>query len=224
MCILRTAQRGQNNNKLPSCTEKISPHSTFPHFTTISHPILACKLHDKVRLFHPLENVIKIGWSEGFTNLSLSVRILSIACSIQDISVWSRNSSVGIATSRTTGVRFAAEARDSSLLHSFQTRSGAHSDSNPMGSWVSFPGYSCRNVKLTTHLHLMPRSRMMELYLHYRICFHGLVLNYFSRGKILPVPKTSCEWVVFLSLCNWSSSFTLMDFKFVFNTMLVRHY
>jgi hypothetical protein len=30
---------------------------------------------------------------------------------------------------------------------------------------------------LFTHLHLVPRSRMMELYLHSPICLHGVVLN-----------------------------------------------
>jgi hypothetical protein len=32
-------------------------------------------------------------------------------------------------------------------------------------------------VKLTTHLHLVPRSRMMEIYLHSPLCLHGVVLN-----------------------------------------------
>jgi hypothetical protein len=32
-------------------------------------------------------------------------------------------------------------------------------------------------MKLTTHLHLVPRSRMVELYLHSPICLHGVVLN-----------------------------------------------
>jgi hypothetical protein len=32
-------------------------------------------------------------------------------------------------------------------------------------------------MKLTTHLCLVPRSRMAELYLHSPICLHGIVLN-----------------------------------------------
>jgi hypothetical protein len=39
MCILRAAQRGQNNNIPPPYIEKISPLSIFPHFTKTSHPI-----------------------------------------------------------------------------------------------------------------------------------------------------------------------------------------
>jgi hypothetical protein len=39
-----------------------------------------------------------------------------------------------------------------------------------------FPGENGRGVKLTTHLHIMPRSRVVELYLH-SPCLHGIVLN-----------------------------------------------
>jgi hypothetical protein len=31
---------------------------------------------------------------------------------------------------------------------------------------------AAKAMKLTTHFHLMPRSRMMELYLHYPIRLH----------------------------------------------------
>jgi hypothetical protein len=36
---------------------------------------------------------------------------------------------------------------------------------------------SGRGVKLTISLHLVPRSRMVGLYLHSAICPHGIVLN-----------------------------------------------
>jgi hypothetical protein len=40
-----------------------------------------------------------------------------------------------------------------------------------------FPlGSSGRGVKLTTHLHLAPRSRMVKLHLHSSIRLHGVVL------------------------------------------------
>jgi hypothetical protein len=32
-------------------------------------------------------------------------------------------------------------------------------------------------LKLTTHLHLVPKSRIVELYLHSSISLHGIVLN-----------------------------------------------
>jgi hypothetical protein len=57
----------------------------------------------------------------------------------------SRDSSVGIATGWTDGVRLPAGARDFSLLHSVQTNCGAHPASYPMGTVVTRPG-----VKLTT--------------------------------------------------------------------------
>jgi hypothetical protein len=37
--------------------------------------------------------------------------------------------------------------------------------------------WSFRDVKLTTHLHLLPRTGMVELYLHSHLCLHGIVLN-----------------------------------------------
>jgi hypothetical protein len=40
-----------------------------------------------------------------------------------------------------------------------------------------------RDVKLTTSLHLVPRSRMVELYLHSPMCLHGVVLNYTIRYR-----------------------------------------
>jgi hypothetical protein len=54
-----------------------------------------------------------------------------------------------------------------SLLHSVQTCFGAHTASYPMDTEGEFPGgLSGRGVKLTAHLHLVPRSRMVELHLH----------------------------------------------------------
>jgi hypothetical protein len=38
-------------------------------------------------------------------------------------------------------------------------------------------------VKLSTHLQLVPRSRMVELYLHSPIRFHGIVLNYIMEYR-----------------------------------------
>jgi hypothetical protein len=43
--------------------------------------------------------------------------------------------------------------------------------------WVVRPGYTSRSMKLTIHLHLLPRLRMVELYLHSPIRFHGMMLN-----------------------------------------------
>jgi hypothetical protein len=41
-----------------------------------------------------------------------------------------------------------------------------------------FPrGYSGSGLNLATRLSLVPRSRMVELYLHLTLCLHGIVLN-----------------------------------------------
>jgi hypothetical protein len=55
-----------------------------------------------------------------------------------------------------------------SLLHRVQTGFGAHPVSG---------GKAARGLNLTTHLHPVPRSRKVELYLHSPICFHGMALN-----------------------------------------------
>jgi hypothetical protein len=46
--------------------------------------------------------------------------------------------------------------------------------------------------KLTTHFHLVPRSRMVELYLHFPTTLHGVVLNRLSSETILPF---TCPYV-----------------------------
>jgi hypothetical protein len=46
------------------------------------------------------------------------------------------------------------------IHHHLQTGSGAHPDSYPMDTRGSFPGGKAAGVvKLTTHLHLLPRSK-----------------------------------------------------------------
>jgi hypothetical protein len=47
---------------------------------------------------------------------------------------------------------------------------------------------SGRGVKLTIHLHLVSRLRMMELYLHSSIGPNGVVLNYLNKVTTLSFP------------------------------------
>jgi hypothetical protein len=54
----------------------------------------------------------------------------------------------------------------------------------PDGHWCPpsllsnrYRGQSGRRVKLIIHLHLVPRSRMVELYLHSPTCLNGVALN-----------------------------------------------
>jgi hypothetical protein len=65
----------------------------------------------------------------------------------------SQDSSVTIVTGWMVGVRFLIWARD------------------------FFPHHSGWDMKQTTHLNLVPRSRMVELYLHSFIHHHGVVFN-----------------------------------------------
>jgi hypothetical protein len=77
----------------------------------------------------------------------------------------------------TAGVRFQARGRFF-FLHSVQNGCKVHPVTYPMGNWAKFPeGKVEGGVKLTIHLYLLPRSRMMELYLHSPVRLHGTVLN-----------------------------------------------
>jgi hypothetical protein len=82
-----------------------------------------------------------------------------------------RLNSTGIAQSvyglddRMIGVRVPAEAVNFSLQHRVQTGCGAHPASYTVGIGSSFPGGKASGgVKLTTHLHLVPRSKNASIY------------------------------------------------------------
>jgi hypothetical protein len=63
------------------------------------------------------------------------------------------------------------------LLHSVQTDSGAHPASYPMGPGGTFPGSKAAGVKLTTHFHLVPRSRNGGAIPPLPIYVHDIVLD-----------------------------------------------
>jgi hypothetical protein len=66
---------------------------------------------------------------------------------------------------QTIEVRFPAEAKEFSSNFCVQTGSGAHPASCTIGTGVLSPGLkSGRGVTLTTHSHLVPRSRMSRSY------------------------------------------------------------
>jgi hypothetical protein len=79
----------------------------------------------------------------------------------------SRDSTVGIATGWTAGVRFPARARDISLLHSVHTSSEAHPASYPVGTGGSFTGVK-RPGREADHSpqSSVARSTVLELYLY----------------------------------------------------------
>jgi hypothetical protein len=76
------------------------------------------------------------------------------------------------------GVRFPAEAGNSSLRHPVQIGSGAHPVSCPMGTRGSFPGVKRPGREAD---HSSPSSvevkGCVELYLHSPIRLHGVVLS-----------------------------------------------
>jgi hypothetical protein len=84
-----------------------------------------------------------------------------------------RGSSVSIVSGyglddRANEVRSPAEARDFSCSLCVLAGSGAHPASCPMGTGGASPGLKLgQSVTLTTHHHLMPRSRMSRSYTFY---------------------------------------------------------
>jgi hypothetical protein len=126
------------------------------------------------------------------------------------------------------------------LLHSLQTGSGARPSSYPMDTGGSFPGgWYGRFVTQTAHLHLVPRSRMVELYLHSPRRLHGVVLikhgatsplpYHTSLQKSSPVPWGTC----FFAFCrhdefNWFhiSTFSpiLVLFLILHNVRILDHF
>jgi hypothetical protein len=70
-----------------------------------------------------------------------------------------------------------------SLLHSIQTGFGAHPASYPMGTGGCFSGVK-RPRREADHSPLVPKSRMVGLYLH-STCLHGAVLSSLSTGTNL---------------------------------------
>jgi hypothetical protein len=84
----------------------------------------------------------------------------------------SRDSSVSIATGY--GLEFDPwQGQDFSLLCSIQTSSGAHPASYPMGTGGDFPRGEVARVWSWSHLPLVPRPWMVELYLHFPILLHS---------------------------------------------------
>jgi hypothetical protein len=74
-----------------------------------------------------------------------------------------------------------------SLLDSVETGSVAHPASYKMDSVCSFSkGKVAASLKLTTYLHLVPISRVVELYLHSTVRLHDVMLDELNTGTTLP--------------------------------------
>jgi hypothetical protein len=74
--------------------------------------------------------------------------------------------------------QFSEAVREFSPFHGDRIISGAYPASYPISIEDSFlGGKAVGAVKLTTPVHLMPRLRMVELYLHYSTRLQGIALN-----------------------------------------------
>jgi hypothetical protein len=91
----------------------------------------------------------------------------------------SRDTSVGIGTGYGLDGRCSIPGGGKISLFPIRSRPALGPTLTPI-QWEprTFPwGHSGRGVKLIAILYLVPRSRMVELYLHSPICLHGLTLN-----------------------------------------------
>jgi hypothetical protein len=124
----------------------------------------------------------------------------------------SRTGVFGIATRLLTGrseVHLFVRERDAffsfmifCLLQSVQTGSGPHTVSS-VGTGVLSRGYSGRDVKLTTHFHLIPWLRMSGTVAH-------LTLYTFMAwtGRTLPFTKSIVTWWSFSLVSNADTFYT----------------
>jgi hypothetical protein len=91
----------------------------------------------------------------------------------------SRDSSVSTATGYVLDGQDSIPGRSKRFFSTTVPRPALGSTQPPI-QWVPgslSPGQSGRGVKLTTHLHLEPGSRMTELYFHSPTRLHGVVLS-----------------------------------------------
>ena len=80
-----------------------------------------------------------------------------------------------------SGVRMPVRNIDFSLLRNVQNGSGSHLASYSMGTAVLCGGQSGRGLKLTTHLHPLPRLRMNGVITSTPpICLHGVDREIFT--------------------------------------------
>jgi hypothetical protein len=126
-----------------------------------------------------------LNWSACSRNPSVRYCVLRNSLQVQilfklhsNILLPSRNSSVGIGTSYGLDGRVSIAGRSKWYFSTPQRPRPALRPTQPPASCGLYPwGYSGRDVKMTAHLHLVPRPRMTELYLHSHIRLHGVLLN-----------------------------------------------
>jgi hypothetical protein len=75
-------------------------------------------------------------------------------------------------------------AREFSLLHAF--RSSLRPAQPPLQCAPKDPSAGVKRLGLATNLHLVSRSRIVEVYLHSSIRLHGVGLNAFRANRTSP--------------------------------------
>jgi hypothetical protein len=109
---------------------------------------------------------------------ALLLRILHsyFLCILSTISTWlSQDTSVYLVTYYRLDVPGTTPGRDKIFLSSVASRLWGPPSLLSNGYQGLFPrGLKDQGVRLSTHLRLMPRSRMVELYLHSSIRLHGM--------------------------------------------------
>jgi hypothetical protein len=80
-----------------------------------------------------------------------------------------------LATGWTAGVRLRAGTRNFLFFTAFMPALGPTQPPIQRIPVALSSGLSGRDVKLTIHFHLVPKSRMVELYIHSPICVHGIL-------------------------------------------------
>jgi hypothetical protein len=100
---------------------------------------------------------------------------LMMSCSMR------RDSSVGIATGY--GLFDSRLAQNFPLHQSVQTGSGAHTAFYLMGNGGLILGVKRLGREVDHTLHLLPRSRMVEIYLHSPLCLH------LAQGQLYCLPE-----------------------------------
>jgi hypothetical protein len=121
-------------------------------------------------------------------SMHLSLRsvcqLCNLVANIFEISTGLYCSCIGSDDDRAIGVRSPAGAKDFSSVLCVQTGSGAHPASCTMGTGSPFPGAKRgRGMTLTTHPHLVPRSRMSRSYTSSPPKRHQIQSPKFLRGE-----------------------------------------
>jgi hypothetical protein len=108
---------------------------------------------------------LRLGLPSGLFPSGLRVKPNNI---IPHTECWTRDSSVSIGTGYMLEGRRSMPGRGKRFLSNPQ---------RPDRLWGPFLSLQCGgSVKLTTHLHLVPRSRMVKLYFHSPTRLHSVVL------------------------------------------------